>query len=199
MHKWAKEIADCVKTKVCGIGIDNLNPDNVSELKDWASIAKDVAELDYYYKIVEAMEKSGAEYGRDYDYHGKYYTPYNRMPEYRHNSMWDDERDIDREDMGRMYYSEHGNTLRNSGSMNQGHGQITGGKYGRSGMSRERYFSTKEDHMTSSNSDVQERQQKIDDYFKDLQKDIKEMYDDESGDMKQHMKQKLAYISSQLM
>lgn len=56
MHKWAKSILECVKSKVDSIGMDNLDRESVEELKAWVCIAKDVAEYDYYYHITEAME-----------------------------------------------------------------------------------------------------------------------------------------------
>lgn len=58
MHRWAKEILECVKTKAEGIGIDNFEGQMLDDLKDWTEIAKNIAKFDKDYKIVEAMEKS---------------------------------------------------------------------------------------------------------------------------------------------
>ena len=58
MHKWAKQIMECVKTKVDGIGIDNFEGQNLDDLKDFTEIAKNIACFDKDYRIVEAMEKS---------------------------------------------------------------------------------------------------------------------------------------------
>lgn len=58
MHKWAKQIMECVKAKVDGIGIDNFEGKNLDDLKDFTEIAKNIACFDKDYRIVEAMEKS---------------------------------------------------------------------------------------------------------------------------------------------
>ena len=58
MHKWAKQIMECVKAKVDGIGIDNFEGQNLDDLKDFTEIAKNIACFDKDYRIVEAMEKS---------------------------------------------------------------------------------------------------------------------------------------------
>lgn len=58
MHKWAKEILECVKKKVDGIGLENFEGQNLDDLKDWTEIAKNIAKFDKDYKIVEAMEKA---------------------------------------------------------------------------------------------------------------------------------------------
>lgn len=58
MHKWAKEILECVKAKVEAIGIDNFEGQNLDDLKDWTEIAKNIACFDKDYRIVEAMDKA---------------------------------------------------------------------------------------------------------------------------------------------
>lgn len=58
MHKWAKQIMECVKAKVEAIGLDNFEGQNLDDLKDFTEIAKNIACFDKDYKIVEAMEKS---------------------------------------------------------------------------------------------------------------------------------------------
>lgn len=58
MHKWAKQIMECVKTKVEAIGLDNFEGQNLDDLKDFTEIAKNIACFDKDYRIVEAMEKS---------------------------------------------------------------------------------------------------------------------------------------------
>lgn len=42
MHKFAKQIAECLKSKVEGKGIDNLNLAEVEELKAWSEIIKNI-------------------------------------------------------------------------------------------------------------------------------------------------------------
>lgn len=74
MHKWAKQIMECVKAKVDGIGIDNFEGQNLDDLKDFTEIVKNIVEFDKEYLIVEAMENSKDDYRR--------YTepPYYHMP-----------------------------------------------------------------------------------------------------------------------
>lgn len=123
MHKWAKSLMECVKTKVDGIGIDNFDMEKLCELEKWVCIGEKIAEYDYYYNIVKAMEESGAEYGVDYDERGKfdekkYYSrPRDSRGRYMRRGYESDDmmpsdyeymtenRDMDR-NMGKMYYSE---------------------------------------------------------------------------------------------
>ena len=58
MHKWAKQIMECVKAKVESIGLDNFEGQNLDDLKDFTEIAKNIACFDKDYRIVEAMEKT---------------------------------------------------------------------------------------------------------------------------------------------
>ena len=58
MHKFAKQIMDCVKANVDGIGIENFEGQNLDDLKDWTEIAKNIVCFDKDYNIVEAMKKS---------------------------------------------------------------------------------------------------------------------------------------------
>ena len=123
MHKWAKEIMECVKAKVSSRGIDNIEGAEVEEFKHWSDIAKNIAELDYYYKIVEEMEKPENQYGLNYDENGKYYTvqPRNNIGQYMsrrrsYDEIYDpmmrrgmeESRDMDIHN-GKMYYSEMNN------------------------------------------------------------------------------------------
>ena len=58
MHKFAKQIMECVKTKVEAMGIDNIEGQHLEELEKWTEIAKNIVCYDKDYKIVEAMEES---------------------------------------------------------------------------------------------------------------------------------------------
>lgn len=64
MHKWAKQIMECVKAKVDGIGIDNFEGQNLDDLKDFTEIVKNIVEFDKEYLIVEAMENAKDDYRR---------------------------------------------------------------------------------------------------------------------------------------
>lgn len=90
MHKWAKQIMECVKAKVDGIGIDNFEGQNLDDLKDFTEIVKNIVAFDKDYLIVEAMENAKDDYRR-------YTEPLYHMP-VNYNDM-----DKSR---GKMYYSE---------------------------------------------------------------------------------------------
>ena len=62
MHKFAKQIMECVKTKVEAMGIDNIEGHHIDELEKWTEIAKNIVCYDKDYNIVEAMKESENEY-----------------------------------------------------------------------------------------------------------------------------------------
>lgn len=65
MHKFAKQIADCLKAKVEGMGIDNINGADLEELKAWSEIIKNIVCYDKDYKIIEEMDKAKEEDEKD--------------------------------------------------------------------------------------------------------------------------------------
>ena len=58
MHKFAKQIMECVKTKVEAMGIDNIEGQHLEELEKWTEIAKNIVCYDKDYGIVEAMKEA---------------------------------------------------------------------------------------------------------------------------------------------
>lgn len=58
MHKWAKEILECVKKNAEVAGYDKFSGQTLDDLKDWTEIVKNIACFDKDYRIVEAMEKA---------------------------------------------------------------------------------------------------------------------------------------------
>ena len=58
MHKFAKQIMECVKTKVEAMGIDNIEGQYLEELEKWTEIAKNIVCYDKDYNIVEAMKEA---------------------------------------------------------------------------------------------------------------------------------------------
>ena len=61
MHKLAKQIAECLKSNIESIGIENFNGKNLDDLKDWTEIIKNIVCYDKYYRIIEAMGKAEKE------------------------------------------------------------------------------------------------------------------------------------------
>ena len=58
MHKLAEKIADCLKAKVEGMGIDNIEGDALEELGKWVDIIKDIACYDKDMRIIKAMDEA---------------------------------------------------------------------------------------------------------------------------------------------
>lgn len=148
MHKWAKQIMECVKAKVDGIGIDNFEGQNLDDLKDFTEIVKNIVEFDKEYLIVEAMENSKDDYRR--------YTepPYYHMP-VNYNDM-EYMRDMDKS-QGKMYYSEpiapH----------------VSESNYDRA---KRHYTETKEMHSGITPEDKEQRMKALDKYIKTVTNEI---------------------------
>lgn len=58
MHKLAEKIADCMKAKIEGMGIDNINGQDLVELGMWTDIIKDLVCYDKDKKIIETMDEA---------------------------------------------------------------------------------------------------------------------------------------------
>lgn len=70
MHKWAKEILECLQTKIKAKGLDNIEGAELEEIVYWSKFANNIAQAYYYCKIVDEMEKPENQYGDDYDEDG---------------------------------------------------------------------------------------------------------------------------------
>ena len=175
MHKFAKQIMDCVKSHVDSIGLENFEGQNLDDLKDWTEIAKNIVCFDKDYNIVEAMKKSENEeilhmmedFGdypdrRYYDHYryanGRFapkgrgtrrgYTEppyYHQMPDDFHR--WEDMPEVERmRDLDRMSKER----MYYSNPMDEGNRDS---REGRAGMSRRSYIEAKEIHHGDSASD----------------------------------------------
>lgn len=178
MHKWAKQIMECVKAKVEAIGLDSFEGQKLDDLKDFTEIAKNIACFDKDYRIVEAMEKSednedimrmleqyeGYPDRRFYDHyryangrfapkgHGTYRRGYEEPPYMHTYPEMEHMRDMDR-DYGKMYYTE---------PMNE------------SGYDRAKrnYTETKEMHSGTTPEDKEQRMKALDKYIKTVTNEI---------------------------
>lgn len=174
MHKWAKQIMECVKAKVDGIGIDNFEGQNLDDLKDFTEIVKNIVEFDKEYLIVEAMENSKDDYRR--------YTepPYYHMP-VNYNDM-EYMRDIDKS-RGKMYYSEpiapH----------------VSESNYDRA---KRHYTETKEMHKGASTEDKEHKMKALDMYIRELSGDISELLNDMTPDERNLLRTKMSNLASKL-
>lgn len=174
MHKWAKQIMECVKAKVDGIGIDNFEGQNLDDLKDFTEIVKNIVEFDKNYLIVEAMENSKDDYRR--------YTepPYYHMP-VNYNDM-EYMRDMDKS-RGKMYYSEpiapH----------------VSESNYDRA---KRHYTETKEMHKGASTEDKEHKMKALDMYIRELSGDISELLNDMTPDERNLLRTKMSNLASKL-
>ena len=173
MHKWAKQIMECVKAKVDGIGIDNFEGQNLDDLKDFTEIVKNIVEFDKEYLIVEAMENSKDDYKR-------YTEPLYHMP-VNYNDM-EYMRDMDKS-QGKMYYSEpiapH----------------VSESNYDRA---KRHYTETKEMHKNNTPEDKEHKMKALDGYIKELGGDITQLIGDMTAEERNLMRTKLSTLVSKL-
>ena len=215
MHKWAKQIMECVKAKVDGIGIDNFEGQNLDDLKDFTEIAKNIACFDKDYRIVEAMEKSednedimhmleqyedypDRRYYDHYRYANGRFAPkghgirrgYEEPPYYHMPVNYNDPeymRDMDK-GMGRMYYTEP--VVSDNGSSHT----IESG-YDRA---KRNYTETKEMHKNNTPEDKEHKMKALDGYIKELGSDITQLIGDMTAEERNLMRTKLSTLVSKL-
>lgn len=215
MHKWAKQIMECVKAKVDGIGIDNFEGQNLDDLKDFTEIAKNIACFDKDYRIVEAMEKSednedimrmleqyedypDRRYYDHYRYANGRFAPkghgirrgYEEPPYYHMPVNYNDMeymRDMDK-GVGRMYYTEPVVSDNNSSHT------IESG-YDRA---KRNYTETKEMHKNNTPEDKEHKMKALDGYIKELGGDITQLIGDMTAEERNLMRTKLSTLVSKL-
>ena len=203
MHKWAKQIMECVKAKVDGIGIDNFEGQNLDDLKDLTEIVKNIACFDKDYRIVEAMEKSEdnedimrmleqyEDYPerRFYDHYryadgrfapkgrGTYRRGYEEPP-YWHMTpeMY---RDMDKEN-GRMYYTEP---------------MYTESRYE---SAKRAYTESKELHKGNEPQDKEAKMRELEKYMKEMSDDLLNLMKGMSQEEMNMAKSKLSVLVSKM-
>lgn len=202
MHKFAKQIMDCVKAHVDGIGIENFEGQNLDDLKDWTEIAKNIVCFDKDYNIVEAMKKSedeeimrmveefgdypGRRYYNEYRYSNGRFAPKGRgtrrgyeEPPYMHIYPEAEQmRDMDR-DYGKMYYTE----------------PMSESSYDRA---KRNYTETKEMHKNNTPEDKEHKMKALDSYIKELGGDITQLIGDMTAEERNLMRTKLSTLVSKL-
>ena len=215
MHKWAKQIMECVKAKVEAIGLDSFEGQNLDDLKDFTEIAKNIACFDKDYRIVEAMEKSednedimrmleqyedypDRRYYDHYRYANGRFAPkgkgtrrgYEEPPYYHMPINYNDPeymRDMDK-GMGRMYYTEPVVSDNNSSHT------IESG-YDRA---KRHYTETKEMHKNNTPEDKEHKMKALDGYIKELGGDITQLIGDMTAEERNLMRTKLSTLVSKL-
>ena len=203
MHKWAKQIMECVKAKVDGIGIDNFEGQNLDDLKDFTEIAKNIACFDKDYRIVEAMEKPednedvmrmleqyedypDRRYYDHYRYANGRFAPkgkgtYRRgyeEPPYWHMTpeMY---RDMDKEN-GRMYYTEP---------------IYTESRYE---SAKRAYTESKELHKGNEPQDKEAKMRELEKYMKEMSDDLLNLMKGMSQEEMNMAKSKLSVLVSKM-
>lgn len=164
MHKLAEKIADCLKAKVEGKGIDNIEGQDLVEFELWSKVIKNLVCYDKDKKIIEAMDEAeeaeeAMKYIEMYEHYpeddrkgyrgqprnskGQFMSRrgYDRMmPDMDYDEM-ERMRDYDRES-GKMYYSSGnmGGSSSMGGSQSSGSmGSQSGSNSGSRGYSESRY------------------------------------------------------------
>lgn len=211
MHKWAKQIMECVKAKVEAIGLDSFEGQNLDDLKDFTEIAKNIACFDKDYRIVEAMEKSEdnedimrmleqyEDYPdrRYYDHYryangrfapkgkGTYRRGYEEPPYYHMSPEAEYMRDMDR-DYGKMYYTEP--MANNTQHMSESN-------YDRA---KRNYTETKEMHKNNTPEDKEHKMKALDGYIKELGGDITQLIGDMTAEEKNLLRSKMSTLVSKI-
>lgn len=228
MHKLAEKIAKCLEAKVEAMGIDNIEGADLEEFGKWTDIMKDIVCYDKDKKIIEAMDEA-----EDSEEAMKYIEMYENYPERkgyrgqprdsrgRYMRRGYDEmmgympemyRDMDRNSMGRMYYtsstsmggsqgqSNGGSSMgsSNSGSMGYSDGMMRDSREGRSGQSRKGYVETKEMHKGNSEEDKMAKKRELDKWMSDFSSDVKELVGDMTAEEKTLLKTRLNNLQSSL-
>lgn len=217
MHKWAKQIMECVKAKVEAIGLDSFEGQNLDDLKDFTEIAKNIACFDKDYRIVEAMEKSEdnedikrmLEQYEDYPdrrfydayrYANGRFAPkgrgtrrgYEEPPYYHMYPEREHMRDMDRDDRGKMYYSEPASNVSGSNNMSRNYSESN---YDRA---KRNYTETKELHKGNTQEDKEHKMKSLDGYMKELLTDITHLLGDMTAEEKNLLRTKLSTLVSKI-
>ena len=218
MHKWAKQIMECVKAKVEAIGLDSFEGQNLDDLKDFTEIAKNIACFDKDYRIVEAMEKSednedimrmleqyedypDRRYYDAYRYangrfapkgKGTYRRGYEEPPYYHMYPEREHMRDMDRDDRGKMYYSEPASNMSGSNNMSRSYSESN---YDRA---KRNYTETKELHKGNTQEDKEHKMKSLDGYMKELSTDITHLLGDMTAEEKNLLRTKLSTLVSKI-
>lgn len=218
IHDMVEKLTKCTEMEL-EKGIENVDTEEMGEVVD---MIKDLCEAEYYAKVSKAMDEhdfDNAEEimddgrrgyrGQPRDSRGRYIRRgYEEMMGY----MPEMYRDMDRDGMGRMYYtgststggsqgqSNGGSSMgsSNSGSMGYSDGMMRDSREGRSGQSRKGYVETKEMHKGNSEEDKMAKKRELDKWMNDIGSDVKELVHDMTPEEKTMAKTKLTNLANSL-
>ena len=213
IHSMIEKLSECAKCEL-DKGIESIDTKEMGEV---AEIIKELCEAEYYAKVSKAMDEhdfDNAEEimdegrrgyrGQPRDSRGRYmrrgYDEMMYMPE-----MY---RDMDRESMGKMYYtsanasqgSQGGSSMGSSSGNSMGYndGMMRDMREGRSGQSRRSYMETKEMHKGNSEEDKMAKKRELDKWMSDFSSDVKELVGDMTAEEKTLLKTRLNNLQSSL-
>ena len=213
IHSMIEKLSECAKCEL-DKGIESIDTKEMGEV---AEIIKELCEAEYYAKVSKAMDEhdfDNAEEimdegrrgyrGQPRDSRGRYmrrgYDEMMYMPE-----MY---RDMDRESMGKMYYtsanasqgSQGGSSMGSSSGNSMGYndGMMRDMREGRSGQSRKGYVETKEMHKGNSEEDKIAKKRELDKWMSDFSSDVKELVGDMTAEEKTLLKTRLNNLQSSL-
>ena len=210
MHKFAKQIMECVKTKVEAMGIGNIEGQHLEELEKWTEIAKNIVCYDKDYNIVETMKEAENEDNmraiemyedyperRYYDHYryangrfapkgkGTYRRGYEEPPYYHMNH------DMDREHTpeyyrdidridGKMYYTE----------------PIT--MESRYDKAKRGYEESKMTHKENTPEHKQAKMKDLEMYLKELSEDVTQLLADATPEERSMVKNKMQVLTQKI-
>ena len=214
MHKFAKQIMECVKTKVEAMGIDNIEGQHLEELEKWTEIAKNIVCYDKDYNIVEAMKEAENEDNmraiemyedyperRFYDHYryadgrfapkgrGTYQRGYSEPYYHMTPEMY---RDMDKYTRDRMYFTETGIDGRGTGMHDT---KMSESNYDRA---KRNYTETKEMHRANTPQDKEVKMRDLEKYMKELSADITDLMSGMSQEEINMAKSKLTTLVSKM-
>lgn len=227
IHSMIEKLSECAKCEL-DKGIESIDTKEMGEV---AEIIKELCEAEYYAKVSKAMDEhdfDNAEEimdegrrgyrGQPRDSRGRYmrrgYDEMMYMPE-----MY---RDMDRDSMGRMYYTGSTSTggsqgqSNGSSSMGSSSGGTSGGSMGyseggsmgsgsrqgqnmsRTESARRGYLETKEMHKNNTQEDKQAKQKELDKWMSEFTTDVKGMVGEMTPEEKTLLKTRLTQLQSSL-
>lgn len=200
MHDMIEKLTECAKSQF-DKGLESVDTCEMGKVID---MIKDLAEAMYYRTLTKTMDESEDEeilkmfdrYGRDkrfydhYRYEDGRFAPKGRGT-YRRNydePMWhmtpEMYRDMDREQYGRMYYTEPTH--------------MHDSREGKSGMSRRTYMDTRDAHKSNTQQDKEAKMHDLEAYMRELSDDLTELIADMIPEEKNLAKSKLSTLVSKM-
>ena len=220
MHKWAKEILECVKKNAEVAGLEKFSGQQLDDLKDWTEIVKNIACFDKDYRIVEAMEKE--------EDNEKIMEMVERYEDYPERRFYDHYRYAD----GRFapkgsgtYRRNYSPYLKTSDSfmpewggyepmarermrdMDRSGGRMyyTDSSYpihdrseSRYDKAKRMYTESKEVHKGNTQSDKEQKMKDLENYFKELSEDVTELISDTTAEEKAMLRTKITNLAGKI-